>query len=1558
MRTRLRLILIILLLELWLQVLLSSTEMVEVPIIGRKTQRIVSRVTRGLRLHKRQLGRFTQHLKPAKEIDPIPEGPKVLMPRIPPDDLKKFISQAADTIRLRMESMEPSIYRSGAVLKPGTPEWYASATTRVKVMAKNYSRIALTAEEATRKIANTYDLNKDQVAYGLPIADIRGTILSSQCPLEVDFPCQPRKYRAFSGYCNNVQNPSWGNANRRFVRFIAPDYSDYVSLPRQSLNNEFLPSAREVSMAVHTDSDRPHTHVTAVLAIFGEFVYHDLAHIAQSAGYQGSRIKCCGVEKNQFHPECYPIRVPSNDPVFGRSSQNCMEYVRSCSAPRIGCTLGPREQINQVTSFLDASVVYGSSVEEANVLRTFQGGQLKMQRTAAGRELLPADVEQAYCKNSGKTRCFQAGDIRANENAGLVVMHTIWAREHNRLARNLAVLNPHWDDHQLFEEVRRIVGAQLQHITYKELLPAILGQDITDKYDLQPQGSGHYTGYDINMNAGLSNAVATAVFPFLFSMMPSHFDLYSKEYKKVGSRAMSDTFFRTDEMYDSNTFNEYLIGLVSQKAQNRDEFISKEMTNNVFSDVRTGSGTDLAAFIIQQGRDHGIPGYTYWRKFCRTEPIVNSFDDLRAAMPSDTIQKLTKIYRSVHDIDLFTGGLAETPLNGAVIGPTFACLLGRQFHYLRRGDRFWYENDIPPSSFTKDQLAEIRKITLARVMCDNADSADFLQPSAMYVSDPFLNAYQTCNSADIPAMDLKKWKTLSPRVQVSATLLKDSLSRAKRQAAELMTAESLSIKKRQGLAADKSPQAVHLSFLRPKRQAQQITNQSIVLEIASQGFASDYLNRNQRDEEKGMSLNSVQELMAALPNIDVADLLDIPKVFDCDDQTLPCDHTTKFRTITGWCNNLNHPELGKSMRIFTRLLPPVYADDMSAPRTIGRLGTVLPSGRLISTHIHDDVKAPHVRYSLMIMQWGQFLDHDITFTPMNAANGKPLDCSDCNSAKSIHPECFPIVVPSNDPFYPPINQTTGRPTCISMVRSLAGQLTLGRREQLNQVTAFVDSSNVYGSDRCEARMLRTFIGGKLNVTKHPLGHKDLLPQTSNHKDCVAPSGLCFEAGDSRASEQPALAAMHTIFMREHNRIVTQLQRINPHWSDENLYQHGRRILSAVNQHLTYNEFLPRILGKSFANKYDLYSQVEGYFDGYDSTCDPTVFNEFAAAAFRFGHSLLKPVFDRLDRGYRVLNEPLHLSKSFFNSDMLFSSNAIDHILRGLATSSMEALDRSITEEVTNHLFENKHVPFSGMDLAALNIQRARDHGIPGYNEYREFCNLTKAKSFDDLTTEIPFQIVERLKNIYNHVDDIDLFTGALVEKALHGGLVGPTFGCIIAKQFSLLKKCDRFFYETSNPLLRFTEAQLTEIRKSSLSRIICDNADSVDSIQRSSFDLPDPFMNPRVSCNLLPNLDLEQWKERVSCAVGKVSIDVGSAERISPCVMCTCTKEGPICQSLKINNCLHLASTFSKESVLSDHVCKVQCAYAFRAFPQVDIARNGRLINSPGSNVLGFSSNS
>lgn len=74
-------------------------------------------------------------------------------------------------------------------------------------------------------------------------------------------------------------------------------------------------------------------------------------------------------------------------------------------------------------------------------------------------------------------------------------------------------------------------------------------------------------------------------------------------------------------------------------------------------------------------------------------------------------------------------------------------------------------------------------------------------------------------------------------------------------------------------------------------------------------------------------------------------------------------------------------------------------------------------------------------------------------------------------------------------------------------------------------------------------------------------------------------------------------------------------------------------MSAIQQHITWNEFLPRVLGWNAINLYELGLQSDGYYERYDDRCNPTILNEFATAAFRFGHSLLKPTFKRMDDRY-------------------------------------------------------------------------------------------------------------------------------------------------------------------------------------------------------------------------------------------------------------------------------------------------------------------------------------
>ncbi len=300
--------------------------------------------------------------------------------------------------------------------------------------------------------------------------------------------------------------------------------------------------------------------------------------------------------------------------------------------------------------------------------------------------------------------------------------------------------------------------------------------------------------------------------------------------------------------------------------------------------------------------------------------------------------------------------------------------------------------------------------------------------------------------------------------------------------------------------------------------------------------------------------------------------------------------------------------------------------------------------------------------------------------------------------------------------------------------------------------------------------------------------------------------------------------------------------MNPHWNDEALYQEGRRIMSAVTQHITFNEFLPRIIGWNYMNLYDLRVRTEGYSEQYDSTCNPGIFNEFATAAFRFGHSLIRPMLTRMSPEWREIHSHIRLRDGFFNPDMLYEAAMIDEMMRGLVATPMENQDQFISGEITNHLFEERRIPFSGLDLAALNIQRGRDHGLRPYNEYRVACNLERADDFDDLAKEISFDVIKRLRQVYESVEDIDLFTGGLSETPLQGALVGPTFACVIGIQFQKLKKCDRFWYENPAASTKFSEAQLTEIRKITLAKVICENCDIVGDIQKSIFDQPHEFL--------------------------------------------------------------------------------------------------------------------
>ena len=573
----------------------------------------------------------------------------------------------------------------------------------------------------------------------------------------------------------------------------------------------------------------------------------------------------------------------------------------------------------------------------------------------------------------------------------------------------------------------------------------------------------------------------------------------------------------------------------------------------------------------------------------------------------------------------------------------------------------------------------------------------------------------------------------------------------------------------------------------------------------------------------------------------------------------------RFRTIDGTCNNLQNPFFGAADTALVRLIPAQYEDGISSLRggLQNREDTFIPftppnpSARLVSqTVIHnisEDETLTHI-----FMQWGQFIDHDLSLSPELDDN-----CTDRveNGKCQFTDICEPIRVADRDPIFG--SGTSNNGNCIAFSRSISicedpnVPLVNGgirTREQINVLTSFIDGSMVYGSDEELARKIRLFKGGLLLEGENFPGNRPELPHISALENvredgidpfvgCFNPGELgCFLAGEFRVNIQIALTVMHTLWFREHNRIARELAALNPKWSDERLYQEARRIISALIQKITYMDYLPKIFGP------DVYDIVIGKSTGYDPRINPGINNAFSTAAYRYGHTLVRPFFKRLDSNYRPIGAgPLDLLDAFMDPDQFRMSFGTDPLTRGLVTENSRRVDEFLSSALTNNLFREH------LDLASLNIQRGRDHGLPTYLTWQRYCNAVFKKKLPIPEFENTLSLV-RFLELYGSLDTVDLWIGGLAEERLRGSLLGPTFACLFGITFRNVRDGDRFFY--SSPGM-FEPAQLESIEKHTLSSIICDNSDNIDHIQADAF-----LSNQEcVSCSQIPSVDLRLWKE-------------------------------------------------------------------------------------------------
>ncbi len=466
-----------------------------------------------------------------------------------------------------------------------------------------------------------------------------------------------------------------------------------------------------------------------------------------------------------------------------------------------------------------------------------------------------------------------------------------------------------------------------------------------------------------------------------------------------------------------------------------------------------------------------------------------------------------------------------------------------------------------------------------------------------------------------------------------------------------------------------------------------------------------------------------------------------------------------FRSYDGSDNNANMPLMGAGGLPLFRLMPAAYSDGIAK-----MAGEDRPGARQISNAVCAQSQSIPNRVGAtdFLWQWGQFLDHDIDLT--DGTNP---------------PEPEPIAIPNGDPFFDPSGSGTAE---MSFNRSLYDKTTGDRagnpRQQVNEITAWVDASNVYGAEEERAHALRTNDGtGKLKTSDG-----NLLPfNVDGLPNAGGPNPALFLAGDVRANEQAGLAAMHTLFVREHNRLADRIATQNPEWDGEQIYQKARQLVGAQMQVITYREFLPTLLGDHGPRPYN----------GYRNDVNATIANCFSTAAYRFGHSALNASILRLNAdGTPIAQGHLPLRNAFFNPARLTDEGGIEPILRGLAAQACQNIDNFIIDDVRNFLFGP---PGSGgFDLASLNLQRGRDHGLPSYNEARRGMGLPPARSFADISRNAEVQ--SRLAAVYENVDQVDLWIGGLAEDHLPGAMVGELNAAILRDQFEALRDGDRYWY--------------------------------------------------------------------------------------------------------------------------------------------------------------------
>ncbi|MEM1122227.1 MAG: peroxidase family protein [Bacteroidota bacterium] len=505
-----------------------------------------------------------------------------------------------------------------------------------------------------------------------------------------------QEVRTYDGSNNNLANPKWGATFTELVRIAPAAYADKIAAPAGAQRQ----NPRKISNALFSQPTGipDQMGLSDFVWAFGQFIDHDIT-LTESGRDEPAMIEV-NFPDQQFNPD------GTRNVMIPMFRNKVMEGTGTSED-------NPREHFNEITAWLDGSAVYGSDAFRATWLRSLQDGKLKVSSgnllpfdTQTGELNAPADPDAPHMGDDVglSERLFVAGDPRANENVILASYHTLFVREHNRICDELILQHPEWEDEQLYQHARKIVGGIIQRITFDEWLP-VMG------IDLAP-----YAGYNPEANPSIINGFSAAAFRLGHTLLSGDILVMDEEGNErlEGAMRLRDVFFNPISLIDNGGIDPFFRGMGAQMQQRFDAKIVDDIRSFLFGAPGAG-GLDLAAININRGRERGIADFNSYRAALGLEKYTN-FRQICEEV--DALEALQSNYSSVDDIDAWVGMLAEEPNEGNLFGETVSAFMKLQFELIRDGDRFYYEID---PTLSEAEKTAIRSTTMRDVLMRNTN---------------------------------------------------------------------------------------------------------------------------------------------------------------------------------------------------------------------------------------------------------------------------------------------------------------------------------------------------------------------------------------------------------------------------------------------------------------------------------------------------------------------------------------------------------------------------------------------------------------------------------------------------------------------------------------------------------------------------------------------------------------------------------------------------------------------------------------------------------------------